>query len=70
MLTANKNLFDTACSLLARRLGEIDFISETAQPGMRSILQTTKRSAQATRYWEDSYKIIYDAYGQLQNMNY
>jgi hypothetical protein len=29
MLTANKGLFDTACSILAKRLGEIDFISET-----------------------------------------
>ncbi len=48
----------------------IDFISQTAQPGMRTILQATKRSAQSTRYWEDSYKIIYDAYGQLQDMNY
>jgi hypothetical protein len=28
MLTANKGLFDTACSLLAKRLGEIDFISQ------------------------------------------
>ncbi|MDI6751312.1 MAG: DUF4416 family protein [bacterium] len=29
MLTANRSLFDTACSILARRFGEIDFISET-----------------------------------------
>jgi len=28
MLTADKSLFDTACCLLAKRLGEIDFISE------------------------------------------
>ncbi|MBU1262834.1 DUF4416 family protein [bacterium] len=28
MLTANKSLFDISCSFLARRLGEIDFISQ------------------------------------------
>jgi hypothetical protein len=30
MITAEKELFDTACALLAKRVGEVDLISETS----------------------------------------
>lgn len=46
----------------------MEFINETAQPHIRSVIHAAVRSARAAEYWEDAYHILFDAYAQIRNM--
>ncbi|HEY9842374.1 MAG TPA: hypothetical protein V6D23_18070 [Candidatus Obscuribacterales bacterium] len=49
--------------------GTMGFIRQTASYSVRSVIDSSIRSAQDAYYWEDSYNILYRAYGEIRYMN-
>lgn len=49
--------------------GTLAFIRQSASPTIQSVIDISVRSAQSARYWEDSYNLLYNAYGQIRYMN-
>lgn len=49
--------------------GTMGFIRQTASASIRTLIDSSVRSAQTARYWEDSYNILYSAYGSIRYMN-
>lgn len=45
------------------------FIRNTASTSVRSVIDSSVRSAQQARYWEDAYNILFNAYGSIRYMN-
>ncbi len=49
--------------------GTMGFIRQTASLSIRAVIDSSIRSAQAARYWEDAYHTLYSAYGSIRHMN-
>lgn len=49
--------------------GAMGFIRQSASIGIQAVIDSSYRSAQAAAYWEDSYNIVKNAFGQIRYMN-